>query len=201
MPKTAWRWLSATGSCPASDGAEPAAQAGAATAAGTVSGPGEDGEKTAADTGGTDVTQRSGVHPAAPAGRASQGLEVYGDSQYGSGEARAASGKITEILQRRPPRPRPDFRGLGSKDCRPGHGVAERGLPGRPRMRPGTMAGRPAGAAAFVLRLPGLACGGSWGAAVVQLVWRGGWRVGRGNGAAEPGGVGQVEPAGGHGRA
>jgi hypothetical protein len=65
-----------------------------------VSGPGEDGEKTAADTGGTDVTQRSGMHPAAPADRASQGLEVYGDSQYGSGEARAASGKIMEILQR-----------------------------------------------------------------------------------------------------
>jgi hypothetical protein len=93
-------------------GAEPAAQADAATAAGTVSGPDEDGENTAADTGGTDATPRSGMHPAAPADRASQGLEVYGDSQYGSGEARAASVKATEILQRRPPRPRPDFRGL-----------------------------------------------------------------------------------------
>ena len=72
--------------CPASDGAEPVAQACAATAAGTVSGPGEDGENTAANTGGTDATQRSGMHPAAPADCASQGLEVYGDSQDGSGE-------------------------------------------------------------------------------------------------------------------
>ena len=189
--------------CPASDGAEPMAQAGAATAAGTVSGPGEDGENTAANTGGTDATPRSGMHPAAAADCASQGLEVYGDSQYGSGEARAASGKTTEILQGRPPPPRPDFCGLGSKDA-VGRGtmVAERRLP---RLPPDA-AGRNGRQAGLRLQpsscgLPGLACGGSWGAGVVQLVWRGGWRVGRGDGAAEPGGVGQVEPAGGHCRA
>jgi hypothetical protein len=91
--ETAWRWLPATGSALRVTGAEPAAQGDAATAVGTVSGPGEDGENTAADTGGTDATQCSGMQPAAPADRASQGLEVYGDSQYGRGEARAASGK------------------------------------------------------------------------------------------------------------
>ena len=189
--------------CPASDGAEPVAQAGAATAAGTVSGPGEDGENTAANTGGTDATQRSGMHPAAAADCASQGLEVYGDSQDGSGEARAASGKTTEILQGRPPPPRPDFCGLGSKDAvGPGTMVAERRLP----RLPADAAGRNGRQTGLRLQpssrgLPGLACGGSWGAGVVQLVWRGGWRVGRGDGAAEPGGVGQVEPAGGHCRA
>jgi hypothetical protein len=129
-------------------------------------------------------TRRSaGTHPAAPADRASQGLEVYGDTQYGSGEARAASGETTEILQRRPPRPMPDFSGLGSKDAvGPATPVAERRSFDRPRMRPGTMAGgRPAGGCRpSSCGLPGLACGGSWGAGAVQLVWRSGWRVGRG---------------------
>jgi Arc/MetJ-type ribon-helix-helix transcriptional regulator len=38
-----------------------------------------------------------------------------------SNAARAASGKTTEILQRRPPRLRPHFPRAGSKDRRPGH--------------------------------------------------------------------------------
>jgi hypothetical protein len=91
--------------------------------------------------------------------------------------------------------------GWGRRTVGPGTLVAERGLPAaRGCGRAQWPAGRP-GLQPSSCGLPGLACGGSWGPGVVQLVWRGGWRVGRGNGAAEPGGVGQVEPAGGDCRA
>jgi len=109
-----------------------------------------------------------------------------------------------QLLERQPPRPMPDFSGLGSKDAAgPATPAAERRSPD-PQLRPGMMAGRPAGSCRpSSSGLPGPACGGSWGAGAVQLVWRSGCRVGRGrgDGAAETGGVGEVEPAGRHCRA
>jgi hypothetical protein len=49
-----------------------------------------------------------------------------------------------------------------------------------PQLRPGIVAGRPAGGCRpSSSGLPGPACGGSWEAGAVQLVWRSGCCVGR----------------------
>jgi Transposase DDE domain/Transposase domain (DUF772) len=98
------------------------------------------------------ASQRSGAPPAAPASGASEGLQVYGDSQYGSGEARAAyrDGGHDTVIKPAPLRPAvpggftlDDFtidEGAGAVTCPAGHT-----RPMSPATRPVTFGGVCAG--------------------------------------------------------